>query len=173
MVFCAIDHLEKYSILSKVELSTVNDLTTCAQLPNSVETVAVEENFWRSWNVEIGLVWIYPQTRTKLIPQMINLQRWGEALSFTKGCYIGQEIIARTHYLGKLKRRLYRASVICHSLPEPGAKLRNQNSQNVGIIVEAASKKNKEHKLLAVLQDTAIENDILFDHSVLETISVV
>lgn len=101
---------------------------------------------------------------------MINLQRWG-ALSFSKGCYIGQEIIARTHYLGKLKRHLYRANVICQNLPVPGDKLKNENNQNVGVIVEVTSKGNQTHKLLAVIQDAVISNNILFNQAALENIT--
>ena len=169
MVSFTLDHLKKYAVFSKIKLAAIDDLTTSVRPPIDIEITEIKENDWRTLNIDVGLVWIYPQTTVSLIPQMINFQRWG-ALSFTKGCYIGQEIVARTHYLGKLKRHLYRANVICQNLPAPGDRLKNQNDQHVGIIVEVASKGNQEHKLLAVIQDAVIGNDILFNQAVLENI---
>ena len=51
-----------------------------------------------------------PATQEEFVPQMVNLDLIG-ALSYTKGCYPGQEIVARTHYLGRLKQRMYLARV--------------------------------------------------------------
>ena len=171
MVPSTLNHLKRYAVFSKVELAATDDLTSIKP-PTNINMIGIKENAWHTLNIDIGLVWIYPQTTASLIPQMINLQRWG-AMSFTKGCYIGQEIIARTHYLGKLKRHLYRANVICQILPEPGDELKNQNNQNVGVIVEVASKENKEYKLLVVIQDTVIDNDILFNQAALKNITIV
>ncbi|MFV9990508.1 MAG: folate-binding protein YgfZ [Coxiella endosymbiont of Dermacentor nuttalli] len=171
MVPPILNHLKKYAVFSKVELAAITDLMSIKP-PNDINITEIKENAWRTLNINIGLVWIYPQTTASLIPQMINLQQWG-AISFTKGCYIGQEIIARTHYLGKLKRHLYRANVICQILPAPGDKLKNHNNQNVGIIVEVASKGNKEYKLLIVIQDTVADNNILFNQVTLTNITIV
>ncbi len=59
---------------------------------------------WRKQEILTGVCWLEPITSERFIPQMLNLEEIG-ALSFSKGCYPGQEIVARTHYLGKLKRR--------------------------------------------------------------------
>ena len=59
--------------------------------------------------------WVYPQTREQFTPHMFNLDLLG-GISLTKGCYTGQEIVARTHYLGKIKRRLY-ALTYADSIP--------------------------------------------------------
>jgi folate-binding protein YgfZ len=69
-----------------------------------------------------------PQTRELFIPQMLNLQAVG-GVSFKKGCYTGQEIVARMQYLGKLKRRLYRLALDDAELPEPGTPLFAQPQQ--------------------------------------------
>ena len=61
----------------------------------------------RLYDVLSGFPNVYAQTRGLFVPQMVNLDLIG-GLSFTKGCYPGQEVVARTHYLGKLKRRMYR-----------------------------------------------------------------
>ncbi|WP_244896973.1 YgfZ/GcvT domain-containing protein [Candidatus Coxiella mudrowiae] len=169
MVPFILDHLKKYAVFSKVELAAVDDLTTTIRPPVDIEITEIKENAWRALNINVGLAWIYPKTTASLIPQMINLQRWG-ALSFTKGCYMGQEIIARTHYLGKLKRHLYRADVICQTLPASGDELKNQKNQNVGIIIEVASKGNKEYELLAVILDAVIGREIFFNQVALKNV---
>ena len=63
---------------------------------------------WTHLNIESGVAEIGPATSDAFVPQMINLDRIG-GVSFTKGCYVGQEIVARTQHLGRIKRRMYRA----------------------------------------------------------------
>lgn len=58
-----------------------------------------------------GIPWISAATFEAFVPQMANFDLLGAAISFKKGCYPGQEIVARTQYLGKVKRRLFRAFV--------------------------------------------------------------
>jgi folate-binding protein YgfZ len=65
------------------------------------------ETDWRLADIRAGLPQIYQATREVFVAQMLNLDLL-DAISFTKGCYTGQEIIARTQHLGRIKRRLYR-----------------------------------------------------------------
>jgi folate-binding protein YgfZ len=65
------------------------------------------ERGWRLADIRAGLPQIYLPTRETFVAQMLNLDLLN-AISFTKGCYTGQEIIARTQHLGRIKRRLYR-----------------------------------------------------------------
>ena len=53
-----------------------------------------------------GLPWLNTDTSEQFIPQMLNIDQLG-GISLTKGCYTGQEIVARTHYLGQIKRHLF------------------------------------------------------------------
>ncbi len=71
------------------------------------DAAPADSGVWRLHDILAGLPNIYPQTSERFVPQMVNLDLTG-ALSFSKGCYPGQEVVARTHYLGKLKRRMYR-----------------------------------------------------------------
>jgi tRNA-modifying protein YgfZ len=66
----------------------------------------IEQN-WRLADIRAGLPQVYPATRETFVAQMLNLDLL-DGISFTKGCYTGQEIIARTQHLGRIKRRLYR-----------------------------------------------------------------
>jgi len=61
---------------------------------------------WRCCDIQSGIAHINDATSEELVPQMANMDLLG-GVSFSKGCYPGQEIVARTHYLGKLKRRTY------------------------------------------------------------------
>jgi tRNA-modifying protein YgfZ len=65
------------------------------------------EQDWRLADIRAALPQIYLATREAFVAQMLNLDRL-DGISFTKGCYTGQEIIARTQHLGRIKRRLYR-----------------------------------------------------------------
>jgi folate-binding protein YgfZ len=66
---------------------------------------------WWDWTeVRAGVPVVVPDTRDQFVPQMANLDLIG-GVSFDKGCYTGQEIVARTQYLGRLKRRMYLAHV--------------------------------------------------------------
>jgi tRNA-modifying protein YgfZ len=81
-----------------------------ARLWNTCRRVAVAAgaDAWGLLDIEAGVADIGPATSDAFVPQMINLDRIG-AVSFTKGCYVGQEIVARTQHLGRIKRRMYRA----------------------------------------------------------------
>lgn len=97
-----------------------------------------------------------PATRELFIPQMLNLQAIG-GVSFKKGCYTGQEIVARMQYLGKLKRRLYRLCLPAGDLPEPGTPLFSPtHGSSIGEVVIAA-RAEQQIELLAVLQAEAAE----------------
>ena len=79
-------------------------------------------NDWLLAQIRAGIGQVTGSTRELFIPQMINLQAVG-GVSFKKGCYTGQEIVARMQYLGKLKRRLYRLRTASVQPPAPGTEL--------------------------------------------------
>ncbi|PHN18900.1 folate-binding protein YgfZ [Pseudomonas sp. ICMP 460] len=114
-------------------------------------------NDWLLGQIRAGIGQVMPQTRELFIPQMLNLQAVG-GVSFKKGCYTGQEIVARMQYLGKLKRRLYRLSVNAAELPEPGTALFSpSHNSSIGEVVIAA-KADQSIELLAVLQAEAADS---------------
>jgi folate-binding protein YgfZ len=89
-------------------------------------------------------------TVEEFIPQMLNLDLLA-GISFTKGCYTGQEIVARTHYLGAVKRRMYRLIASVGPVPLAGASLLANGVENQGIVVAAAPRPTGGFELLAVL----------------------
>ncbi|TWD49704.1 folate-binding protein YgfZ [Pseudomonas sp. SJZ131] len=116
-----------------------------------------ELNQWLLGQIRAGIGQVMPSTRELFIPQMLNLQAVG-GVSFKKGCYTGQEIVARMQYLGKLKRRLYRLQLEGSELPEPGTQLfaPTHNSSIGEVVIAARGEQNIE--LLAVLQAEAAES---------------
>ncbi|MHC8412587.1 CAF17-like 4Fe-4S cluster assembly/insertion protein YgfZ [Pseudomonas sp. Hz4] len=113
-------------------------------------------NQWLLGQIRAGIGQVMPSTRELFIPQMLNLQAVG-GVSFKKGCYTGQEIVARMQYLGKLKRRLYRLKLDANELPEPGTPLFSPtHGSSIGEVVLAA-RAERNIELLAVLQAEAAE----------------
>ena len=113
-----------------------------------------ELNQWLLGQIRAGIGQVMPTTRELFIPQMLNLQAVG-GVSFKKGCYTGQEIVARMQYLGKLKRRLYRLRLAAGAVPQPGSELFSPvHGSSVGEVVLAA-RAPEGVELLAVLQEDA------------------
>ena len=109
---------------------------------------------WRLLDIRAGIPSIHEETVEAFVPQMINLQLIN-GVSFTKGCYTGQEIVARMQYLGKLKRRMYRVRLDTATCPLPGDELVSPDSesgQGAGRIVTAAPAPDGGCEALAVVE---------------------
>ncbi|MCB1876129.1 MAG: folate-binding protein YgfZ [Chromatiales bacterium] len=115
---------------------------------------------WRLLDIEAAVPTLFPANVESFVPQMANLELIG-GVSFSKGCYPGQEVVARTHYLGKVKKRMFRARVEGGS-PEPGMDLycpADRGEQSVGRVVDAQPVGDDHYELLAVLQISSRETD--------------
>ncbi len=91
---------------------------------------------WRLSEVRAGLPQVLPETHESFVAQMLNLDVLG-GVSFAKGCYTGQEIIARTHYRGAIKRRMLRFAATCPP-PPPGTRVL-EGEAPAGEVVDAAA----------------------------------
>ncbi len=113
---------------------------------------AVGSAAWRWLDIVAGKPHITAATQEEFVPQMVNLELIG-GVSFTKGCYPGQEVVARTKYLGKVKRRTLRAHVAASELPTPGTDLYipSMAEQSSGKVVNAAAAPEGGYELLAEL----------------------
>lgn len=111
-------------------------------------------DFWRQLDISSGQPNIYSRTSEAFVPQMTNLG-FINAINFTKGCYTGQEIVARMQYLGKLKRKMYLANIKTNQPVQPGDSLSSKNSQSqqgVGKIVDAIRTDESGYDVLAVIE---------------------
>lgn len=114
---------------------------------------------WAWLDIMAGTPVVLPGTVEEFVPQMANLELVG-GVSFTKGCYPGQEIVARMHYLGRLKQRMFRAHVESDRTPLPGTPLyaSDMPDQSAGTLVSAEPAPDSGYDLLAVIQLNSAEH---------------
>ena len=133
----------------------ISSLETASKLWDSlnVHGAPVGESAWRLLEIRDGLPNIFAATSELFVPQMTNLQLLN-GVSFKKGCYPGQEIVARMQYLGTLKRRMYLGHVDTDQQPSPADSLftGTDSEQAVGRIVDAQPHPDGGQLLLAVMQ---------------------
>lgn len=118
---------------------------------------------WRWLEIAAGQPRVVAATQEAFVPQMMNMELPAVGgVSFTKGCYPGQEIVARTQYLGKVKRRMYRAR-IDQALP-PGTEVFTAESgeQHCGALVTVAPAPAGGHECLVVVQSSGAEAGEVF-----------
>ena len=109
--------------------------------------------YWRLQSIRAGQASVQAETFEQFVPQMLNLQATG-AVNFKKGCYTGQEIVARMQYLGKLKRRTYRVIIEASTPPQVATEIYDSaNNKLVGSVLLAASADEKNTEMLAVLHE--------------------
>jgi len=106
---------------------------------------------WDWLRLNAGIPMIVAATQEQFVPQMVNLEVIG-GVSFQKGCYPGQEIVARSQYLGKLKRRMFLAHVDAEAAPGDNLYSADMDGQATGTVVNAAPAPTGGFDLLAVAQ---------------------
>ncbi len=113
---------------------------------------------WRALDISAGIPTIYPATSEQFVPQMANLDLI-DGINFKKGCYPGQEIVARMHYLGKLKDRMMIAHANGNRLPLPGDPLyaADYGDQAAGHVVDATAAAGGGYDLLAIAKLSAMD----------------
>lgn len=110
---------------------------------------------WELLDILAGIPVIYPETSDEFVPQMANMHLIN-GVSFKKGCYTGQEVVARMQYLGKLKRRLYRAHLDSEACPAPATPLYSPDAdQSAGKVLTARPSPEGGCELLAVVEVAA------------------
>ncbi|MDF1830745.1 MAG: hypothetical protein P1U52_00250 [Porticoccaceae bacterium] len=109
--------------------------------------------YWQLQSIRAGQARVQSETIEQFVPQMLNLQVTG-AVNFKKGCYTGQEIVARMQYLGKLKRRTYRVILKNATPPQVATEIYDSaNNKLVGSVLSAASADESSCEMLAVLHE--------------------
>ena len=121
---------------------------------------------WELIEVNEGIAEVFTETQENFVPQMLNLQHLN-AISFKKGCYTGQEIIARMKYLGKLKKATFLLSVSPAIDIKPGATIfESESDKKRGTIVRSASSEaNNTSLMLVVLDIESVKSGMKFSLS--------
>lgn len=131
--------------------------------PDTAEAVALEGS--RLADIRAGLPEIGAELCDKLLPQWIGLDRL-DAVSVKKGCYPGQEIMARLHFKGGNKRSLYRLRWSGNAVSTPGTLLRDRARAEAGVIVTAARDAEAGCvEALASLSDLAADAPLILESS--------
>ena len=126
------------------------ELASDAWTAATAEAKAVGPDAWELARIRAGVPDLGAATSETFIPQEVNLEPLG-GISYTKGCYTGQEVVARTKHLGRLKRQLYR--VTCDAPLSTGqAVYAEGGDQTQGRIVQAAPRPQGGSEALAVLR---------------------
>jgi tRNA-modifying protein YgfZ len=185
-----IDHLQKYAVFSKVNLllenipcygsmdeAPIDDKTL--RLPGkdprylswsdqAAQDASLDNNDFELANIKAHFALIPTILTGKLIPSMLHYDTM-DGVSFDKGCYVGQEIIARLHYRGQLKRHLHH--ITTSEALSPGESIVNEDKKSVGVIISTAKKDQVWHAL-AVIEDRALDNTLYTStHAVIKRIN--
>lgn len=117
-----------------------------------------EENLWEMLDIQAGIPQLQQATSNEFVPQMMNVQAL-EGISFNKGCYMGQEVVARTKFLGRNKRAAFilkaeqAASVVPGDVLESPA---GENWRKGGTVLRAAQLNSQTWLLAVVANDTVV-----------------
>ncbi|WP_447957979.1 CAF17-like 4Fe-4S cluster assembly/insertion protein YgfZ [Vreelandella sp. EE7] len=122
------------------------------------------QNAWQLADIRSGLAWLTEAQEDHFLPQMINWEALG-GISFKKGCYTGQEVVARAHFRGQVKKRLVRASLESDVLPGVTDSLTDENGKSLGEVMNSAFSGQHQVALLAVVATKAIETPLALSWS--------
>ena len=137
----ALASLKKYGVFFKTEITDISD-----SYSNSQPSLSDLER------LRAGKAEVVSETVEMFIPQMLNLDALGY-ISFKKGCYTGQEIIARAHYRGAVKRRMHHLALSTEIVPKPGDDIKDSQGKSIGNIASALKVDDAKIEILAVLND--------------------
>lgn len=121
-------------------------------------TEATPASCWRMLDIQAGRTEVNATLSDAYLPQMLNFQAQG-AISFKKGCYTGQEIIARAQYRGQVKKRLYRVHLPSSELPPLPLAILDAEDKAVGEILQAAPDRHGTTEALAVISIKSVDED--------------
>ncbi len=123
--------------------------------PKTMNQLSVDD--WHASSISAGVPWLTDATTESYVPQMLNLQHL-QGIHFKKGCYTGQEVVARMHFLGQLKKSLFRLNFQgTGTAPAPGTKLL-ANGKNAGEVINSVMAGSDHGALLAVLRHDAADS---------------
>jgi len=118
-----------------------------------------QQQAWQLADIRSGLAWLTAAQQDHFLPQMLNWEALG-GISFKKGCYTGQEVVARAHFRGQVKKRLVYAHVSASALPQIGDSLVDKEGKALGEVVNSAFSDEQQIELLAVMNTKVAEEQI-------------
>lgn len=120
-----------------------------SEAPFVQHDVLQDSEAWHALRLQHGEVQIYPESRGLFLPHRLGLQHTGY-LSFDKGCYKGQEIIARTHYRAKIKHAMKVFTIETEEVLQPDLRIMTEDgAHEVGELVDFCHIGNSNHVMIA------------------------
>ena len=142
-----LNHLKKYAVFFKTEMNIISQL--------SKGLVVISDEDWEKDCIKKGRAEINDHLSEKFTPHELNYHN-NEIINFQKGCFTGQEVIARMQYRGKLKFALARFGIKKSQLMERGEMLTNHAGKNIGQVIMFAGNIG----LMSLKNSSNLENDI-------------
>ncbi|HEV2331623.1 MAG TPA: folate-binding protein [Gammaproteobacteria bacterium] len=137
------------------------DADAIASLKGKLESESAAEDNWALAKILAGEATVYPETSEHFVAQMLDLDKLG-GIDFKKGCYIGQEVIARAHYRGGVKRHMVRATSRSTVPMKPGTDIHARTQESpVAEVVDARLDASNTWQMLMVIQDDAREAQLV------------
>lgn len=153
---------DDYQLLAHNQYLCIISMDKTEQLLESIDELnwpLISERVWDIATIEAGFPMVFPETKEKFTPQQVNLDLVN-GVSFKKGCYPGQEIVARLHYLGTPSRRMFLAQMTSSQLPNVGDEIITDAGDTAGHIVYAEISNNDVIKLLVSLKLSNIDEPL-------------
>jgi folate-binding protein YgfZ len=168
LVTTVVNRLKIYVMRSKVSIDVLDEFAVSAssidevpEIPSPVPAIPLPDNSgcflatekdktpdgdtslqdnWKISELQRGVVWLGPESSAQFLPQMLGYDALG-AINFRKGCYPGQEIVARTHYLGKVKRhpRVLNVSTAIHPDALDSVQISSAEETHKAVVVDCVS----------------------------------
>lgn len=156
----AIQGADLYLVKPQVALETIEAVFSEQNLS--------DENFWNYAQIQAGIPMVYQATIEQLLPHYIGLSDESVAgVSFTKGCYTGQEVVARMHYRGTLKTHPAKAVINAEVVLVAGTVVTNAAEKKVGELIDSVVVDGKTHCLIS-LADKALDDELMVEGNLLQ-----
>ncbi len=162
VIICHPDNSGRYLITGSIEALT-------KKLPELNRKLS-SSSIWELLDILAGLPWITSTTQEQFLPQMLNLDAL-KSLSYQKGCYPGQEVVARLHYRGEVKKRLQ--LIKSNNELNVGDNIVLEQSDNkVGIIVNSVKHPDGNYYGLAVIELDKLNEKLISDSHEIEIVKL-
>lgn len=140
------------------------DISSCSDLWSkcNVRAAPVSSQAWDFMNIRAGRPVVTAESTEAWIPQMLNLT-YIDGVDFKKGCYPGQEVVARLKYLGKSKRRMFHLQIETDKVPACNASIVTADGTEAGKVLNAVLNPDDVIESLAVLKIADTENPLFLD----------
>jgi hypothetical protein len=149
--------------IGRTRFITITSDSTATEIWNAMDLPVIGEDAWTALECVGGLPRLDGKSSGQYLPQNLNLDKL-DAVSFSKGCYPGQEIIARLKYRGDVKKRLMVATIEANTAPDPRTLIHTKGDQRaVGHVLFAKQMSQSQSTVSAIVETKAWDESLIID----------